>query len=238
MLNVFKGAEYLNTEEIGNKILITLQSINILPLRNSTGYELIKIIAGNHLDLANRISSSILDDRNNNEHFEIDEFWTVVRTLKILINSFENVNYEDNTQYTQQIDKILILIDSIESEGERASLYSQLYLAINDIVTQPVREKVLSKITQSIDKIPSEDLRYKSNVIRRCAPSVYKDSRSYFESNIKILSPMELDECYNDLTIFYLTKTTISEPFYFGSSAKYECGYEDMLEALSLIKIV
>ena len=236
MLNVFKGAEYLNTEEIGNKILITLQSINILPLRNSTGYELIKIIAGNHLDLANRISSSILDDRNNNEHFEIDEFWTVVRTLKILINSFENVNYEDNTQYTQQIDKILILIDSIESEGERASLYSQLYLAINDIVTQPVREKVLSKITQSIDKIPSEDLRYKSNVIRRCAPSVYKDSRSYFESNIKILSPMELDECYNDLTIFYLTKTTISEPFYFGSSAKYECGYEDMLEALSLIK--
>lgn len=49
---------------------------------------------------------------------------------------------------------------------------------------------------------------------------------------------MELDECYNDLTIFYLTKTTISEPFYFGLSAKYECGYEDMLEVLSLIENV
>lgn len=206
MLNIFKNQEYLEKDSISDRILEILKSIDILPRRNRTGYELVKILAQNHLDIANKISQFILSDRFNNEQFEVDEFWTVIRTIKILISTFENVKYSEVELFSQQIDKIVSLIETIDSEGEKAVLFSQLYLSIEQVTTQQVTSNILKKITLCIDNISSDDLRYKSNVLRRCSPTLHKGYRSYLMSNFTIQTPMEIEELYNDLVIYYLTK--------------------------------
>lgn len=236
ILNIFRLVPFADVNSIQTMLVETWQNINILPRKSLAGYEIVKILAESNDDFAVELSAKILEEKRTKNHFESDEFWTVVLSLRILILSFEGIDPNDTAKINQCIEKISNLIDTLESSGERAILYAQLLTSLDRKGINVSTKKIISKITKEIDEISSQDNRYKSNALRKSAAALYIHSRSYFENNLKVMSRHEKDECFYEICIYFMTKTTPLEPFYFGPSAKYNCSYEDALEILSLIK--
>ncbi|MCR1944212.1 hypothetical protein [Enterococcus gallinarum] len=236
LLNIFREKPFVNVAQLQDNIIQNWESINILPRKNIVGYELTKILANNNYDLAVNLSTKVLDEKKKQNQFESDEFWTVVFSLRILIHSLQGVDSRDTLNINQYIDRIRKLIYTLESSGEKAVLYSQLLIALTrSEINTPIKDLVLN-ITDEIDSISDNDERYKSSVLRRCAPALFIHSRSYLENNYSIMSDNEKDETLYEICIYFLTKTLSFEPFYFGSNSKYECTYTEMLEILSLVK--
>lgn len=235
LLNIFSDTDFVNQQNIEDSMKNSWNSIDILPRKISIGYELVTTLTKKRFDIATSFINEIQDEKVKNSQFNTEEFWTFIMSLRLLIHAFRGVNSEKHSHLIQSMEKIKSLIDTVESFGEQAILYSMLLLDISNKTSQVAVKEILTIINKKIDGISNEDTRFKAYVLSKCAPALYLNSPSYLEANIDLLSPREKDNVYSSLCIYYLTKTDNYQPFDLGSNAKYNYSYEDILEVVNLI---
>lgn len=224
--------------ELFKKIKNSWKEIDIVPNKVALGYELVTILVKKDKESAEKIFNLIQEEKKDFEQFSTDELWAFILSIKLLIHSMSKIEYSDNSEIQRHIDNIKELINYIDSNGEKAILYSELFLTISPKTSSQVSKSITSLITECIDNINAIDGRYKTYVLRKCAPVLYKEHRTYFDSNIKIASKNERDDIYTDLCFYFIANKTVDKPFEYSSKSKYECTYEDILEYIRLCEMV
>ena len=240
LISIFRDSELLNEENEYKNVVNLWNKIDVFPRKINIGYEIVTILSDHNSILATDLGNKITNEKLENGQFESDEFWPLVMLVRLLIQSFKGVinhtdSYSEISIYSKKISSI---IDSVSSNGEKSILKSNLVSILSNKGDFKSQQKLVTDITKHIDSIPREDARYRAHVIKKCAPTLYKNSRSYFNEAIKIMSPSEIDDCYAQLCIYFLTKTDSFQPFEFTAKSNYKCSYEDVLEAINILSSI
>jgi hypothetical protein len=155
---------------------------------------------------------------------------TYIACLRILIRTFSGLlpRQIDNQADLQAL---VALIDILPSYGERAALWADL--AMRTILAG--RSELATKITNSylcpsFGKIPKEDSSYRSAVLIRIAPALYKAQPTSCLEEIEKLPSDHRDAALLQVARFLLWKRMPSDPVEHGSKTASETTHETLLQ--------
>lgn len=234
--NLFSEEMYFDEQKLSNLLYESWNNIDILPNKIAIGYEIVNSIAKTNLQLSSEFFDKVYTEKKEKSTFNSEEFWIFSSSIRLLIHSFKGISENDVTYIKESLKNIDQLIEQVESNGEKAILYSQLILAIENKIGSKIIKEINSKIIDKINEINDKDIMFKAFVIRKCAPALYINSNSVFENLLRFATPLEKDDIYFDICTFLFTGTSSYEPFDFNTSPNFKCKYEDLVEIINITK--